>query len=94
MGNKRLRQIVKVFTSVGLTNFKEKNTPLESQLAPAKLRVAFETLGPSFVKIGQVLSTRSDILPKVYIDELSNRKLFGLFSQRLRVTTPQVRPNR
>ncbi|MGT2802047.1 ABC1 kinase family protein [Streptococcus henryi] len=71
MGNKRLRQIVRVFTSVGLTNFKEKNTPLESQLAPAKLRVAFETLGPSFVKIGQVLSTRSDILPKVYIDELS-----------------------
>ena len=29
-----------------------------------------EDLGPSFVKIGQTLSTRSEILPKAYCDEL------------------------
>lgn len=30
-----------------------------------------EDLGPSFVKIGQTLSTRSEILPKAYCDELA-----------------------
>ena len=29
-----------------------------------------EDLGPSFVKIGQTLSTRSEILPKAFCDEL------------------------
>ena len=30
-----------------------------------------EDLGPSFVKIGQTLSTRSEILPRAYCDELA-----------------------
>lgn len=34
------------------------------------LRRAFEELGPAFVKLGQILSTRADILPPVYIQEL------------------------
>lgn len=70
MGNKRLREIIRVFSSVGFTSFKEKNTPADLKSAPAKLRLAFEKLGPSFVKIGQVLSTRSDLLPAEYISEL------------------------
>ena len=41
------------------------------QTTPVKLRQAFEQLGPSFVKIGQILSTRSDLLPENYIKELS-----------------------
>ncbi len=35
------------------------------------LRQAFEELGATFVKLGQVLSTRSDLLPPEYIAELS-----------------------
>ncbi|MCS7300961.1 MAG: AarF/ABC1/UbiB kinase family protein [Fimbriimonadales bacterium] len=45
--------------------------PLES---PAQhLRAAMEELGPTFVKLGQILSTRSDLLPEPFIEEL--RKL-------------------
>lgn len=34
------------------------------------LRDALEELGPTFSKLGQILSTRPDLLPKVFIDEL------------------------
>ncbi|MFZ9596580.1 MAG: ABC1 kinase family protein [Bdellovibrionia bacterium] len=36
---------------------------------PERLRLAFEELGPTFVKFGQLLSTRSDLLPDSYIEE-------------------------
>ncbi len=38
---------------------------------PSRLRQSFEELGPAFVKLGQVLATREDLLGKEYIEELS-----------------------
>lgn len=38
---------------------------------PVEFREMLEELGPSFVKIGQTLSTRSEILPQAYCDELA-----------------------
>ncbi len=37
---------------------------------PVKLRQILEDLGPTFVKLGQIMSLHSDILPKRYCDEL------------------------
>lgn len=39
--------------------------------APVRLRLALESLGPIFVKLGQVLSTRPDLLPEPYAYELA-----------------------
>lgn len=43
-----------------------------AQLSPAeRMRLALEELGPSFIKLGQLLSTRPDLLPKSYITEFA-----------------------
>jgi ubiquinone biosynthesis protein len=36
-----------------------------------RARLAFEQLGPTFVKLGQILSTREDLLPSAWTDELN-----------------------
>ncbi len=41
-------------------------------LSPAeRMRLAFEELGTTFVKLGQLLSTRSDVIPKSYVVEFA-----------------------
>lgn len=41
------------------------------QPLPKRIKLAFEKLGPVFVKFGQLLSTRPDLLPPQFIQELS-----------------------
>ena len=42
-----------------------------TQPRAVRLRLALEALGPIFVKFGQVLSTRRDLLPADIADELA-----------------------
>jgi ubiquinone biosynthesis protein len=49
------------------------NEALTPEVAPeaAELASDLEKLGPTFIKLGQVLSTRADLLPQPYLDALS-----------------------
>ena len=46
-------------------------TPDQRRRRAASLLDSLLTLGPTFIKLGQLLSTRPDILPPEYIDEFS-----------------------
>lgn len=41
-----------------------------------ELRGIFTRLGPTFVKLGQGLSTRPDLCPPEYLDELAELQVF------------------
>lgn len=57
----RLNEIIKVLRQHKVTK----------GLNPVKLRCILEDLGPTYAKLGQVMSMRSDMLPEVYCKELS-----------------------
>ena len=79
----RLRQIIVVFTQYGFVDVIDRmdlgkflpgrlgvTTQAKLDQSPAeRLRLAFEELGPTFVKLGQLLSTRPDLLPESFIEE-------------------------
>jgi ubiquinone biosynthesis protein len=84
---RRYRQIISVLAGYGLGHLLEylnlsqvldasrrvfSRSGKAAQLsAPQRLRLAMEELGPTFIKLGQLLSTRSDIIPAAFIEELS-----------------------
>lgn len=78
----RIKQISTVFAKhgfqelldkIGFARFiplKYRSVRSDDRRAPERLRIAFEELGPTFIKLGQLLSSRSDLLPENYAQEL------------------------
>src|SRR5450631_136242 len=49
---------------------RSKSTPDIARLSAAeRMRLALEELGPTFVKLGQLLSTRPDVIPQAFVHE-------------------------
>jgi ubiquinone biosynthesis protein len=60
------------YIEVGLRMIsKNREVRLERLTRPQGLRMAFEELGPTYIKLGQILSTRPDLIPMEFIRELS-----------------------
>jgi ubiquinone biosynthesis protein len=60
------------YIEVGLQMIsKNREVRIERLTKPQGLRMAFEELGPTYIKLGQILSTRPDLIPMVFIQELS-----------------------
>ena len=54
----------------GLKSFMS-HPPVDTASRPERVRLAVQDLGPTFVKAGQYLSTRADLLPPEYLRELA-----------------------
>ncbi|MBI3178125.1 MAG: AarF/ABC1/UbiB kinase family protein, partial [Deltaproteobacteria bacterium] len=78
----RLRQITAVVARHGLDHYferrraraKGKEAPAAEEGIPAaarRFRAILEDLGPTFIKFGQVLSTRADVLPPGFAEALA-----------------------
>jgi ubiquinone biosynthesis protein len=66
----RATRVASVFAKYGMRETRGSADPIE--IRARRLRDALEELGPTFAKLGQILSTRPDLLPPEFIIELSS----------------------
>lgn len=80
----RLRTIVGVFARHGFHNVAERiqlgkflierlsaSSEIDKLSIAERIRISFEELGPTFVKLGQLLATRPDLVPEDYVLEFA-----------------------
>lgn len=98
---KRLQQIASILAEFGLDDLlarfgfdlllpgalRERRRDVSQLDYPERVRRALEELGPTFVKLGQILASRPDILPPHWTEELEN-----LHSRVALVPYDQIKP--
>ncbi len=77
---KRLQQVITILVRNGfglflsrlrLIHLRARAKEIEPSLLPRRIRIVLEELGPTFIKFGQIMSTRPDLIPTSYIEELT-----------------------
>ena len=99
----RAARIGRVMAAQGLkqlTAGRQKEGEDSAAAQAARFRAALEELGPTFAKLGQILSTRPDLLPPVFIEELATlqdhvtplteAEVVGVMEQELKVPWEDV----
>jgi ubiquinone biosynthesis protein len=70
----RATTIARIMTKHGLRELFTRSKPdddVSTRTRARRFRSALEELGPTFAKLGQILSTRPDLLPPAFVEELS-----------------------
>ncbi len=63
---------IEQYIEIGLQLISRKHREQTEKFTRAeRIRMALEELGPTFIKLGQILSTRPDLIPLEYVQELS-----------------------
>jgi ubiquinone biosynthesis protein len=71
----RAWRIGRVMVRAGAREFLTRSRPDDEEAmraAAKRFRVALDELGPTFAKLGQILSTRPDLLPEPFMEELAS----------------------
>ncbi|MCM2325245.1 MAG: AarF/UbiB family protein [Candidatus Woesearchaeota archaeon] len=70
----RLEEIFRILSEEGyhflIDRIHKKKNSEAKLISPIELRELFEKLGPTYIKLGQLLSIRSDLVPHEYCEEL------------------------
>ena len=67
-----LVRLQRVFPFIrNLPNWRGESPPTEEERW-RRIRTSFEELGPTFIKLGQIISNRTDLLPRGLVQELTH----------------------